>query len=324
MPTFRQLLCTSLASSLLFTAGTAEARFGKRSDSSSNDKVHDASPVGSSNSSSGGSSSGGSSSGGSSSSSDVADTVGTILDIIHIAADVAEIAAHASHYEATTTYETTYQPPPAQVQVQAQVQLAPGEQPMYPYGQEPVVQQQVQQTQERNRNLLMFRVNAEGLALASGGSAMGLNAGIEGQHWGVALAGTGMRMPTDDGTPGQDKIDLFNLHLTLAVYTDDQTRLRLEGGVASAKAPSATFTGPSFAVSFERCLNGVLDLETRAQLVPAPHFQLDAQAGLALHLSAINLRAGWRVMTLDDKGQVDGERHRDYFSGPYAGVGLYF
>ena len=315
MPTFRQLLCTSLASSLLFTAGTAEARFGKRSDSSSNDKVHDASPVGSSNSSGGGSSSGGS--GGSSSSSNAVDT---ILDILHIAADVAEIAAHASHHEATATYETTYQPPPAQ----AQVQLAPGEQPMYPYGREPVVQQQVQQTQERNRNTLMFRVNAEGLALASGGSAVGLNAGIEGQHWGVALAGTGMRMPTDDGTPGVDKIDLFNLHLTLAVYTDDQTRLRLEGGVASAKAPSATFTGPSFAVSFERCLNGVLDLETRAQLVPVPHLQIDAQAGLALHLSALNLRAGWRVMTLDDKGQVDGEVHRDYFSGPYAGVGLYF
>ncbi|KFA87925.1 hypothetical protein Q664_44915 [Archangium violaceum Cb vi76] len=312
------MLCTSLASSLLFTAGTAEARFGKSSNSSSNDKVHDASPVGSSNSSSGGSSSGGSSSGGSSSSSNAVDTVGTILDILHIAADVAEIA---SHVEATTTYETTYQQPPP---VQAQVQLAPGEQPMYPYGREPVVQQQVQQTQERNRNLLMFRVNAEGLAVASGGSAVGLNAGIEGQHWGVALAGTGMRLPTDDGTPGVDKIDLFNLHLTLAVYTDDQTRLRLEGGVASAKAPSATFTGPSFAVSFERCLNGVLDLETRAQVVPAPHLQIDAQAGLALHLSAINLRAGWRVMTLDDRGQVDGVVHRDYFSGPYAGVGLYF
>ncbi|WPB77977.1 hypothetical protein KYC5002_02270 [Archangium violaceum] len=304
MPTFRQLLCTSLASSLLFTAGTAEARFGKSSDSSSNDKVHDASPVGSSNSSGGGSSSGGSSS-----SSDAVDTVGTILGILHLAADVAEIAAHASHHEATATYE----PPPQ-----------PGEQPMYPYGREPVVQQQVQQTQERNRNTLMFRVNAEGLAVASGGSAVGLNAGIEGQHWGVALAGTGMRLPTDDGTPGVDKIDLFNLHLTLALYTDDQTRLRLEGGLASAKAPSATFTGPSFAVSFERCLNGVLDLETRAQFVPAPHLQIDAQAGLALHLSAINLRAGWRVMTLDDKGQVDGVRHRDYFSGPYAGVGLYF
>ncbi|HEX5749858.1 MAG TPA: hypothetical protein VFZ09_26745 [Archangium sp.] len=311
MPTLRQLLCTSLASSLLFTAGTAEARFGKRSDSSSSssDNVHDASPVGSNNGNSGGSSSGGSSS-----SNDVANTVGTILDIIHIAADVAELASH--YQEATTTYETA----PAEV---PQAQPAPGEQPMYAYGQEPVVQQRIQTSEVRNRNTLMFRVNAEGLALGEG-SAVGLNAGIEGERFGVALAGTGMRLPTDDGTAGEDKIDLFSLHLTLAVYADDQTRLRLEGGFASAKAPDATFTGPSLALSFERCLLGSLDLETRAQIVPAPHLQLDAQAGLALHLSAINLRAGWRVLMLDDRGLVDGVVHRDSFSGPYAGVGLYF
>lgn len=310
MPTLRQLLCTSLASSLLFTAGTAEARFGKRSDSSSSssDKVHDASPVGSSDNDSGGSSSGGSSS-----SSDAVNTVGTILDILHIVSDVAEIASHAQ----TATY---YEPAPTQA---PQVERAPGEQPMYAYGQEQVVQQQRQDSEVRNRNTLMFRVNAEGLALG-GGSAVGLNAGIEGQHWGVALAGTGMRLPTDDGTAGEDKIDLFSLHLTFALYSDDQTRLRLEGGFASAKAPDATFTGPSFALSFERCLFGAVDLETRAQVVPAPHLQMDAQAGLALHVSAINLRAGWRVLMLDDRGLVDNEVHRDYFSGPYAGVGLAF
>jgi hypothetical protein len=318
VPTLRQLLCTSLASSLLFTAGTAEARFGKRSDSSSSssDQVHDASPVGSSNS--GGSSSGGSSSSGSSSSNDVANTVGTILDIIHIAADVAEIASH--YQETTATYPSDYETAPTEA---PQVELAPGEQPMYAYGQQPVVQQQLQASEGRNRNTLMFRVNAEGLALGEG-SAVGLNAGIEGERFGVALAGTGMRLPTDDGTAGEDKIDLFSLHMTFAVYADDQTRVRLEGGFASAKAPDATFTGPSFALSFERCLLGSLDLETRAQLVPTPHLQLDAQAGLALHLSAINLRAGWRVLMLDDRGQLDGVVHRDYFSGPYAGVGLYF
>ncbi|HYO66402.1 MAG TPA: hypothetical protein VEU33_09995 [Archangium sp.] len=316
MPSFRQLLCTSLASSLLFTAGTAEARFGKRSDSSSSssDKVHDASPVGSSDNDSG---SGGSSSGDSSSVSDAVDTVGTILDILHFAADVAEIASHA---QTTTPYPTDYETAPTQV---PHVELAPGEQPMYAYGQEPVVQQQLQESRGRNRNTLMFRVNVEGQALG-GGSATGLNLGLEGERFGVALAGTGMRLPTDDGTAGEDKIDLFSAHLTFALYADDQTRLRLEGGFTAAKAPDVTFTGPSIALSFERCLFGAVDMETRAMIVPAPHLQLDAQAGLALHLSAINLRAGWRVLMLDDRGLVDGVVHRDSFSGPYAGIGLYF
>lgn len=315
MPTLRQLLCTSLASSLLFTAGTAEARFGKRSDSSSSDNVHDASPVGSSDSGSGDSS--GSSSGGSSSVSDTVNTVGTILDILHFVSDVAEIASH--HQTTTTTY---YETAPTQVS-SAQVELAPGERPMYAYGREPVLEQQRQETAARNRNRLMFRLNVEGQTLGEG-SAVGLNVGLEGERLGVALAGSAMRLPTDDGTAGEDKIDLFSLHLTFALYSDDQTRLRLEGGFASAKAPDITFMGPSFALSFERCLFGALDLESRAQLVPAPHLQVDAQAGLALHLSAINLRAGWRVLMLDDRGLVDDVVHRDYFSGPYAGIGLHF
>ncbi len=316
MPTLRQLLCTSLASSLLFTAGTAEARFGKRSDSSSSssssDNVHDASPVGSSDSSSGGSSSSGSSSGGSSSSA--VDTVGTILDILHFAADVAEVASHYQTTTATTHYETAPTP---------QVELAPGEQPMYAYGREPRVEPQLQEQGGRNRNSLMFRLNLEGQALGEG-SAVGLNVGLEGERWGVAVAGTGLRLATDDGTAGEDKIDLFSAHLTFALYTSDQARLRMEGGFASAKAPDVSFAGPSFALSFERCLFGPVDMETRAQLVPAPHLQVDAQAGLALHLNALNLRAGWRVLMLDDRGLVDDVVHRDYFSGPYAGLGLHF
>lgn len=317
MPTLRQLLCTSLASSLFFTAGTAEARFGKRSDSSSSDKVHDASPVGSSNSgsSSGGSSSGGGSYSGSSSVSDTVNTVGAILDILHFVADTA--AAVQSH-ETTTYYETTrYEAP------NAPVELEPGHQPIYPYGREPVVEQQRQQPEVRNRNPLMFRLGVEGQALGAGSSA-GVNVGIEGERWGVAAAVTGLRLPTDDGTAGEDKIDLFSAHLTFALYTSDHARLRLEGGLASAKAPDVTFAGPSFALSFERCLFGALDLEGRGQIVPVPYVQVDTQAGLALHLNAVTLRTGWRFQLLDDRGVVDGVVHRDFFSGPYAGIGLNF
>lgn len=314
MPTLRQLLCTSLATSLFLTSGTAEARFGKRSgaSSSSSGKTHGASPVGSSDSDSG-SSSGGSSSGGSSSSSDTVNTVGTILDILFFVADT---AARAQSYQ-TATYETA-----SYESTSAPAQVEPGNPPMYPYGREPVVQQQVE-PERRGRNSLMFRLGVEGQTLGEG-SSVAFNAGIEGQHWGVAAGVTGLRLPTDDGTPGEDKIDLGSAHLTLALFTDDQTRLRLEGGVAWAKAPDVTFGGPSFALSFERCLFGALDLEARGQVVPVPYTQVDTQAGLALHLNAVTLRTGWRFQMLDDRGQVDGVVHRDYFSGPYAGIGLNF
>ncbi|MFY0572122.1 hypothetical protein ACN28E_50975 [Archangium lansingense] len=322
MPTLRQLLCTSLATSLFLTSGTAEARFGKSSNSSSssssNGKVHDASPVGSSDNDndSGGSSSGGSSSGGSSSVSDTVNTVGTILDILFFVADT---AARAQAYESAYRETVHYEPPPSPPAVEQQ----PGQQPMYPYGQEPVVVQQQRPPEERRRNPLMFRLGVDGQALGAG-SSVAFNAGIEGQHWGVAAGATGLRLATDDGTPGEDRIDLASAHLTLALFTDDQTRLRLEGGVAWAKAPDALFAGPSFALTFERCLFGSLDLEARAQVVPVPYTQLDTQAGLALHLNAITLRTGWRFQMLDDRGQVDGVVHRDYFSGPYAGIGLNF
>lgn len=313
MPTLRQLLCTSLATSLLITSGTAEARFGKRSDSSSSSgKTHDASPVGSSDSDSD-SGSGGSSSGGSSSSSDTVNTVGTILDILFFVADT---AARVKSYEETPPHYETASYETASAHVES------GNPPMYPYGREPVVQQQVQ-PEVRRGNPLMFRLGLEGQMLGEG-SSVAFNAGIEGQHWGVAAGVTGLRLATDDGTPGEDRIDLGSAHLTLALFTDDQTRLRLEGGMAWAKAPGVTFAGPSFALSFERCLFGALDLEARGQVVPVPYTQVDTQAGLALHLNAVTLRTGWRFQLLDDRGQVDGVVHRDYFAGPYAGIGLNF
>lgn len=314
MPTLRQLLCTSLATSLFLTAGTAEARFGKSSSSSSG-KVHDASPVGSSDNDS--SSSGSSSS---SSSSDAVNTVGTILDILFFVADT---AARARSYE-TTYYETTsYEAPPSYEAPSAPVELEPGQTPMYPYGQEPVAVQQRQEPEGRRRNALMFRLGVDGQALGAG-SSVGVFAGIEGERFGVDAAVSTLRLATDDGTVGEDKIDLFSAHLTFALYTSDHARLRLEGGMASANAPDITFVGPSFALSFERCLFGALDMEARGQVVPVPYTQVDAQAGLALHLSAVTLRTGWRWQMLDDRGLVDGVVHRDFFSGPYAGIGLNF
>lgn len=309
MPHFRQLLCASLATGLLLHSGTAEARFGKKSSDSSSDssdsKTHDATPVGSSSSSSSG---GSSSYSHSSSGSDTVRTVGAILDIISFVADVADTAERARAYEATVEATT--------VTVNDD-----GSPPMHPYSYQPPVAEQQQRVEEGNRNKVLLRFGVEGQTLGEG-STLGANLGIEGEFFGVSGAVTSVSLPADDGTAGVDKIGLYSGHLTFAMYSSDHGRLRGELGMAMARAPDATFVGPSVGVSFEHCLVGALDVESRGQLVLIPYRQVDGQAGLSVHLGPLTVRGGWRVTMLDDAGLVDGQAHRDYFSGPYAGLGL--
>jgi hypothetical protein len=324
VPHFRQLLCASLATGLLLHSGTAQARFGKSSNSSSSSSsssdstTHDATPVGSSDS---GSSSGGSSGGGSSGSgsysghgghrghggSDAVRTVGAILDVVTFIADVANTAEQVSAYEATVEATTTVNDD--------------GSPPIYPYSYQPPVAEQQQVVEEGNRNKVLVRFGVEGQALGEG-SALGVNLGIEGQIFGVSGAVNALSLAADDGTAGVDRIGLYSGHLTFAMYSSDHGRLRGELGMSIARAPDATFVGPSVGVSFEHCLVGALDVESRGQLVIIPYRQVDGQAGLAVHLGPLTVRGGWRVTMLDDAGLVDGQAHRDYFSGPYAGLGL--
>jgi hypothetical protein len=104
----------------------------------------------------------------------------------------------------------------------------------------------------------------------------------------------------------------------------ERIRLRLEGGLSMATAPDLSVAGPSLALSMEACLVGTLDLELRAQAAAFPYQQVDAQAGLALNLTQLVLRAGWRGLYLNDAGLVDGVVHEDAFSGPYVGLGFSF
>ncbi|QRK10843.1 hypothetical protein JQX13_12660 [Archangium violaceum] len=170
---------------------------------------------------------------------------------------------------------------------------------------------------------IMVRMGVEGNVLRDGNS-VGINLGFEERHWGVSTRFTGLTLNADDGTVGQDAIHLAEAHVTFAPVVGERGRLRMEGGVAAARAPDVTFIGPSMALSFERCLLGPLDLEGRLQWVPLPHLQLDGQAGLAVHLGVLTLRAGWRGLLLDDRGHVDGVVHRDMMGGPFAGLGLSF
>jgi hypothetical protein len=169
----------------------------------------------------------------------------------------------------------------------------------------------------------MVRLGVDAFAVTEG-HAVGLGLGLEGRRWGVSTRITGLRLRADDGSEETDHIELMEANVTYAPFASERGRIRLEGGVAAARAPDVTFIGPSVAASFERCIFGALDLEGRVQWVPLPHLQLDAQLGLGLHLGALTLRGGWRGLLLDDRGLLDGVRHRDRMGGPFAGIGLHF
>ncbi|RKH70016.1 hypothetical protein [Corallococcus aberystwythensis] len=157
-----------------------------------------------------------------------------------------------------------------------------------------------------------------------GGTAGDVFLGIEGEALGIVVQGTQLTLPTDDGTAGTDDLRLVSMHLTWAALSTDRMRWRFEGGVSTAHAPDVLFVGPSLATSLEVCVVGPLDLEARVQGTAGTYRQLDASAGLALHLGALNLRGGVRGLILDDAGQVDGIQHVDRFVGPYAGAGFVF
>ncbi|RKH10044.1 hypothetical protein D7X74_28230, partial [Corallococcus sp. CA047B] len=162
------------------------------------------------------------------------------------------------------------------------------------------------------------------LGAMGGGTSGDVFLGMEGSALGVALQGTKLTLPTDDGTAGTDVINLVSLHVTWAALSTDRLRWRAEAGFSFANAPDIFFAGPSLATSLEACLVGPLDLEVRVQGTPTPYRQLDASAGLAVHLGAFVMRAGWRGLILDDAGKVDGVAHVDRFTGPYAGAGFAF
>ncbi|MFP2930041.1 hypothetical protein ACLESO_33565 [Pyxidicoccus sp. 3LG] len=171
---------------------------------------------------------------------------------------------------------------------------------------------------------LLVRLGLQGDLLGDGG-AMGLFMAMEGRRMGMDTRYTGLVLPADDGSADVDRISLLSAHVTAALWAGERGRVRVEAGVASAHAPDILFVGPSFGASVEACIGrSPVDLEARLQATPFPHRQVDAQAGLALHLGAFNMRGGWRGLYLNDAGHTDGEEHAEGFAGPYLGLGLTF
>nr|WP_242589087.1 hypothetical protein [Corallococcus macrosporus] len=172
----------------------------------------------------------------------------------------------------------------------------------------------------------LVHLNVQGNSFGDTGGALDLFMALDGQRWGMDARVSGIALDTDDGSDGSDRLTLLDAHLTISPWSTERGRFRLEAGIASAHAPDAIFVGPSFAASLAACIGpSPFDVEARIQAVPFPHRQVDMQAGLAMHLGALNLRGGWRTLYLSDAGQLDdGVVHADLFSGPYLGLGLSF
>jgi hypothetical protein len=300
---------------LLFSSSQAEARFGKRSSSSSSSskgekksKVHDASAVGHespSNSDDDDDDDKGSYS--PPPSSRPAQSKPNLLNVLSLLA-VDPLPEH--HVD---TYYVASAPAP---QVVGEL---PATAPSSDMSQGPAAE--VTATPEKLSSNV--RLGVDGAALG-GGTGLTLFLAIEGERMGMDVRGTGLTLPTDDGTSGHDSITLANLHLTYALVARDNLRVRLEGGLSGAQAPDLSVAAPSIALSLEGCLLPMVDVELRAQATPFPYQQLDAQAALALRLQALVVRGGWRALYLNDAGLVDGVEHADAFGGPFLGAGFTF
>ncbi len=295
MSTPRNVLLAAAVVGLIFSSTEAEARFGKRSSSSSSSKeekkerkskVHDASAVGH-------------------------ESPGSDDDD-----DEEESYSPPPRPQPRRSSVVVVDPPPVRTYYVASTSAEVVHQDT---SAAPVAQ--VSATPEKlNSNI---RLGVDGAAMG-GGTAVNLFLAFEGERMGLDLRGTGLTLPTDDGTAGTDTISLASAHLTYALVARDNLRMRVEGGFSGAQAPDLTVAGPSIALSLEGCMTERLDLELRAQATPFPFQQLDAQAAVALRLQALVLRGGWRGLYLNDNGLVDGEEHADAFGGPFLGLGLTF
>ncbi|GMU05227.1 hypothetical protein ASNO1_14790 [Corallococcus caeni] len=293
---FRPALCATFAAGLLLAAPAAEARFGKKSSDSSGStkdddkgsKVHAATPIRSSSQDEAPSYSP------PPSDDDCCDTAPAYSRSSYSAESYGEALLAASELLAIAV-DTSEGARPVDMAVRQRAPSPP----------------------------LDVRMGLN-VGAMGGGTAGDVFLGIEGEALGFAVQGTQLTLPTDDGTSGTDELRLATVHLTWAAVSTDRMRWRVEGGVSTAVAPDITFVGPSLATSLEVCVAGPLDVEARVQGTAGSYRQLDASAGLAVHLGALNLRGGVRGLILDDAGKVDGVQHVDRFVGPYAGAGFVF
>ena len=162
------------------------------------------------------------------------------------------------------------------------------------------------------------------LIRGASGVTLGVNGTFEGERFGVVLNGQSIIVGADDGSDETDAIHQFTGKLTFAFLTGRYGRLRAEIGTDVIFAADAAFIGASLGVSGQVWIADSLAFEAGAWGTVYPFWQLDGRAGLVYGMGPVGLKLGIRAQMLDDRGLVDGQIHRDFFVGPYAGVGVAF
>ncbi|MBN8472261.1 hypothetical protein JYJ95_37640 [Corallococcus exiguus] len=133
-----------------------------------------------------------------------------------------------------------------------------------------------------------------------GGTGLDFDLGWEAQRFGMDLRLSRLT-GTWDTSAYRDTLTLGEMHATYSPLVREELRLRVEAGVSTLDVPGRVYVAPSLGMSVEACLLGPLDVEGRLQMTPGPYQQLDARGGLALHLGSLMLRGGVRYLMLDSE-----------------------
>ncbi|WP_223644500.1 hypothetical protein [Corallococcus sp. EGB] len=133
-----------------------------------------------------------------------------------------------------------------------------------------------------------------------GGTGLDFDLGWDARSFGMDLRMSRL-VGKRDVPASPDTRTLAEMHATYSPLVREEVRLRLEAGVTTLDAPGRLYVAPSLGVSVDACLLGPLDVEGRLQMTPGPYQQVDARAGLALHLGGLMLRGGVRYLRLDSE-----------------------
>lgn len=145
---------------------------------------------------------------------------------------------------------------------------------------------------------------------------------VDGRRWGMDARYDHLSLLADDGSLAIDTLHLADGSLTFALLATESVRARAHLGLHAAVAPDVTFVGPGGGLSLSAELPGPFTFETGSNLVLIPYTKVDAHAALGLRLGIFEARGGLRLTFLDDQGRLDGVSHKDLMVGPYLGMAL--
>ena len=146
---------------------------------------------------------------------------------------------------------------------------------------------------------------------------------LDSERWGFNLGGIGLLSQVSPDGELAFGMPLFSAHLTYSFVSGPHLRLRAEVGATGVIAPIMAYIGPDFGVSGNLALIGPLGLHAAAHVTPYPARVYDGEAGVSLSFGGLGVRAGWRVLVLDDS-HIDENGGRDSFSGPSVSVGFMY